>query len=407
MVRRWMPLLRPSASLTATELSLRLRQQELVSDFGRFALQTDDLQGILDEASRVAADGLQTRFAKVLECISSDKAFLVRSGVGWKPGVVGHARVGSSLESPAGYAFHTGEPVLANDLAMESRFRTPSLFVEHGIRSAINVLIRASDEPFGVLEVDSSDRGAFSDSDVAFLQTLANSLAVAIHAQRREAKRAEILREKEALLRENQDLLQDKDILLREIHHRVTNSLQLVHSMLSIQLGTLEDREARVQVGQAAARVLAIGAVHRRLYQGNALMAADARDYLASLLDDMKALLPTTGDRSLVLNMASFSLSADELAQLGLVAVELVTNALKHGRGRVDVEVRRRDDCLQIAVSDEGRGFPENFDPATSKGLGLKIVSTQARPPSGAAISVDRSVPFARIIVRIAVRTAA
>ncbi len=136
-------------------------------------------------------------------------------------------------------------------------------------------------------------------------------------------------------------------------------------------------------------------------------MAADARDYLAGLLDDMKALLPTTGDRSLVLDMASFSLSADELAQLGLVAVELVTNALKHGRGRVDVEVKRRDDCLQIAVADEGRGFPENFDPATSKGLGLKIVSTQARPPSGAAISVDRSVPFARLIVRMAVRTAA
>jgi two-component sensor histidine kinase len=387
-----------TANLSTFELRLRLRQQELVADLGRFALQTDDLQAILDEASSAAAEGLEARFAKVLEYLPEETAFLVRSGVGWRPGVVGHARVGADSQSPAGYAFRTGDPVFSNDLATEPRFRTPHLLAEHGVRSAINVLIKTNGEAFGVLEVDSSQRGEFGGSDVVFLRGLANMLAAAIRAQKRENARAETLRENEQLLRE-------KDLLVKEIHHRVTNSLQLVHSSLTIQLATLDSTEARERVAEAAARVLAIGAVHRRLYQGGSPLAADAGQYMRGLLDDMKLLLPISG-RGLSLDVASVRLSADELAHLGLITVELVTNALKHGQGKMHVAVTRDGDCLEIAVSDEGEGFSASFDPTTSQqssgsGLGLKIVSSLARPPHGAAIAVDRSVAFGRIVVRM------
>src|SRR4029453_9001800 len=187
-----MPLLSMPADLSAPELRLRLRQQEIVAEFGCFALKTDDLQAILDKASRVAAVALETEYAKVLQCLPHEKAFLVRSGVGWKPGVVGHARVGNDLQSPAGYAFRTGEPVLSNDLDSEPRFRTPKLLAEHGIRSAINVLVRADGDAFGVLEVDSTNRGEFANFDIAFLQTLANTLGVAIRAQQREDVKAQM-----------------------------------------------------------------------------------------------------------------------------------------------------------------------------------------------------------------------
>ena len=400
-----MPSRRALADLSAAELRLRLHQQELVAGFGCFALETDDLQAILDEASRVAALGLATQCAKVLQCLPDEKAFLVRSGVGWKPGVVGHARVGNDLESPAGYAFRTGEPVLANDLPSEPRFRTPKLLADHGIRSAINVLIRTNGVAFGVLEVDSTNRGEFAASDIAFLQTLANTLAVAIRAQQREDAKALMLREKEALLFENERLLRDKDMLVREIHHRVTNSLQLVHSTLSIQLKTLANEQARAQVAEAASRVLAIAAVHRRLYQEGSAQAADARTYLRGLLDDMRALLPFAGDRSLSLDMEAFTLSADNLAHLGLIVVELVTNALKHGRGRVEVAVKREEDCLKIVVSDEGAGFPPSFDPSARDRLGLKIVSAMAGPARGTSIEVDRSAPVSRIVVTMALKS--
>ncbi|MFZ5782838.1 MAG: sensor histidine kinase [Pseudomonadota bacterium] len=381
------------------ELALRLRQQELVARFGRFALDTSDLQAILDEASRLAGVGLEVRLTKVLQYLPEDGDFLVRAGTGWRPGIVGHARVGGGLASPAGYAFRTHAPVVANDLAHESRFRVPALLVEHGVRSAINVHIRTAQEDFGVLEVDSTDRGAFGDADVAFLQGLANMLAVAISAQQREQLRERTLREKEALLRENQQLLHDKDLLAREIHHRVTNSLQLVHSALVIQLRTLRDSEARTQVAQAAGRVLAIAAVHRRLYKGGSPVAADCGEYLRGLVDEMRELLPPSGDRGLALESEAMRLSADQLANLGLIVVELVTNALKHGRGRVTVVVRRGDGAVMIAVSDEGGGFPAGFEPRTGTGLGLQIVASLTGPARAAAIAIDRSVPFSRIMV--------
>ena len=396
-----MPMRHQHADLSAAQLSLRLHQQELVAAFSCFALDTADFQAILDEASRVAAEGLQVRLAKVLQFLPEEKAFLVRAGVGWKPGVVGHARVGADEQSPAGYAFLTGEPVITDDLASEPRFRTPQLLLDHGVRSAINVLVTNGGR-FGVLEVDSTNRGEFGTSDVAFLQALANTLSAALRAQEREDGKSAMLREKEALLLENQRLLADKDLLVREIHHRITNSLQLVHGALTLQLRTLDDARARASVSDAAARVLAIAAVHRRLYRGGSPVAADARDYLEGLLEDLKLLLPSSGERRLVLDVHTLMLSADDLSHLGLIVVELVTNALKHGRGKVTIAVMPEAEALAISVSDEGPGFPAGFDAAASAGLGLKIVTSMAGHLPGRALVVDRSVPFARIQVRMA-----
>ncbi len=390
--------------LSEPELSLRLQQQELVAEFGRFAMETDSLQPILDQASIVAARGLGTAFAKVLEYFPGDMSFVVRSGIGWHDGVVGHARVGADLQSPAGYAFRTGKPVISNHLTNEQRFRTPTLLAEHGIRSAINVLIGARDaEPFGVLEGDSRRRGLFDAHDVAFLQALANTLAVALEAQRRQDAREGLLREKEALLLENQALLREKDLLMEEVHHRVMNSLHLVQSIMTMQARTCASTEAREQIEEAASRIMTIGAVHRRLYQGSSVVSADAGQYLRGLLDDMRGVLPSgTDNRALVLEVGSFSLTGTDITSLGLITGELVTNALKYGQGRVRVEVQQRIGGLHISVSDEGPGFPPDYDPAASRGLGMRLVTSLAKAPKGQAIRVDRSVPFGRMVVATA-----
>ncbi len=397
-----MSVLKAAMNLSVPELSLRLRQQELVAEFGRFAIQTDSFQGILDEASVVAAEGLEVGFAKVLEYIPGDMAFAVRAGVGWHEGVVGHARVGADLQSPAGYAFRSGNPVISNHLGGEQRFRTPTLLADHDIRSAINVLVQGSDgERFGVLEGDSIHRGDFNEHDIAFLQALANTLAVAVEAQNRQHVREQLLREKEALLLENQALLREKDVLMQEVHHRVKNSLQLVHNILAMQARTLSSPEAREQVEEAAERIMTIAAVHHRLYAGGSVTETDAAQYLRDPLNEMRGLLPNLGnDRALDLNIEPFLIAADNIAPLGLIACELITNALKHGRGRVQVAVRRDVSGLEISVSDEGGGFAAEFSPTVKRGLGMRLIGLLARAPDGAAIEVDRSVEFGRIVVR-------
>ena len=167
---------------SADELAYRLRQQELLAAFGLFACQRrDDLETVLFEATRVCAEGLQTKLCKVLQATGDPvQRLLVRAGVGWAAGVIGRATIGADLASPAGYALKTGRPVISNHLGNEGRFRTPSLLAEHGVRRAINVLIPDGDQPFGVLEADSPSDGRFTNHDVAFMQALANLLGAAI-----------------------------------------------------------------------------------------------------------------------------------------------------------------------------------------------------------------------------------
>ena len=173
------------------ELAYRLRQQRVLADFGLLALSCRGVDELLEAATRLCANGLITRYCKVLEYLPGQNRFLVRAGVGWHDGVVGHATIGADLESPAGFAFNTARSVISNHLQSESRFRTPQLLEEHGIKRAINVVIAggADTPPFGVLEADSAQEGRFEEADLAFMQGFANLLGVAIDRHRADQQR--------------------------------------------------------------------------------------------------------------------------------------------------------------------------------------------------------------------------
>jgi two-component sensor histidine kinase len=374
------------ATISTDELTLRLAQQELVARFGLFALEPGPFQRLVDEACRVAALGLGTDLAKVLRYRPTLNDFLVEAGVGWHAGVVGNSTLGSGLDSPAGYAMHTGQPTMSNLLSQEGRFRVPALLAEHGVQSAINVMIEGRDrKPYGVLEVDSTRRHDFVHADTAFLQSLANVLAAGL-------ARVESELAKDALLL-------DKDLLMREVHHRVKNSLQLVRTMLGLQARGSSD-ETREQLDMAAGRIMSIAAVHQRLYEGGSVADGDVVAYLDGLLDDMRGMLDDiAGDRAIVLECEALMLSADALTPLGLIVSELVTNALKYGEGRIRVRVERGDMSLNIVVEDEGERFP--LEPSRHRGLGMRLIAALARRPAGQAIMVDPSVPFSRVVVNL------
>src|SRR4029079_4617356 len=185
------------------------------------ALRGTPFAELLDHTAGLAAEGLNADFGKILEFMPNERRFLVRAGGGWDPGVVGSATVGADIASPAGYALRTGQAVISNHLENEERFRTPELLVEHGIRRAMNVILQGDNSPFGVLEVDSRSDGEFSESDIVFLQGAANVLGMAIERQRMELRL--------------QEALNHHQVLLKEVNHRVNNSLQIVVAMLHHQ----------------------------------------------------------------------------------------------------------------------------------------------------------------------------
>ena len=167
-------------------LRSRIRQQEILAEFGVTALKGIPLMELLNAAVRLAAEGLEAEFCKVLEYIPTENRLLMRAGIGWHEGLVGTATIGADLASPSGFALRTGKPVISNHLENEERFRTPELLAVHGVRRAMNVIFQGDGAPYGVLEVDSRSEGEFSEHDIAFLQGAANILGMAIERQRHE-----------------------------------------------------------------------------------------------------------------------------------------------------------------------------------------------------------------------------
>lgn len=358
-----------SEDLTGRALRTRIRQQELLAELGVLALQGTSFVGLLNHAARVTSEGLSAEYCKVLEYIPAENRLLVRAGVGWDEGVVGSASVGADLASPAGYALRTGKPVISNHLENEQRFRTPELLVEHGIRRAMNVILQGDGTPFGVLEVDSKSEGEFSEHDVAFLQGAANILGMAIEQQ-------EYQRKLQAALDRHQ-------ILLKEVNHRVKNSLQVVAGMLQLQATAVGDPELSERLQEASSRVSAVGRAYERLAYNADYEQIDLVEYIREVLGDLEIMVAPCKVQFDAPEKIEFA--ADRAILLGLIINELVSNAGKYAYvdcpgGAIWVRLSRSDkNEILVSIRDEGVGLPSGFDPSTSKRLGTRIVNTLSK----------------------------
>ena len=347
------------------ELPYRLRQQSLLGDFGRIAMLTRDFTVILQRATELCAQGLGVRFAKVLEFLPDEKRLMVRAGVGWAPGTINIVSLGADTGSPAGYAYETGNSVISNHLEAETRFRTPQLLADHGIRRAINVLIERGAEgnqSFGVLEVDSADPGEFDEADAHFLAGFASLLGIAIERQQADANL--------------QKALDHQELLTREMSHRVKNSLTSVVGLLRVQARSAESEEVRNALDDASARVETIAQVHDHLWRGSQIGFVDLEDFMIELCKKLKG---ATGRLALHCRVDSMLLSADHAIPLGLLVNEIVTNAVKYaypeGEGVIEISAREIEGQLRLEVSDQGISLPDGFDidqPRTS--LGFRVI---------------------------------
>ena len=357
-----------ASELTLRALRQRIRQQEILAELGVGALQGAGFDQLLADTARLTAEGLRTEFCKVLEYIPAENRFLVRAGVGWESGIVGVASIGADLASPAGFALKTGRPVISNHLEIEERFRTPEILVRHGIHRAMNVILQGEGRPFGVLEVDSRSEDEFVEHDLAFLQGAANILGMAIERQRQE-------RNLKAALERHQ-------FLIKEMNHRVKNSLALVASMLRLQAREDCDPTFAERLEDATLRVGAIARVHEQLYQSTDIERFDVGRYIEAICKDLSASFAQC--EISVRAQPGIVISADRAISSALIVTELVSNAAKHayhghGAGRVWVNIATTGvEGFSISVRDEGAGLPEGFQIGKGRGLGTRMVRALA-----------------------------
>jgi two-component system, sensor histidine kinase PdtaS len=365
---------KPKQPLLRDELPYRLRQQSLLGEFGRIAMQTRDYRHILQRATELCSQGLQARFAKVLEYLPDQNRLMVRAGVGWAPGTIDIVSLAADIGSPAGFAYQTGQTVISNHLEAETRFRTPQLLADHGVRRAINVLIEKGGDGnsfFGVLEVDSADPGQFDQADADFLAGFAGLLGVAIERQQADARL--------------QEALEHQALLTREMSHRVKNSLTSVVGLLRVQARSAQSQDVKNALEDASLRVATIAEVHDHLWRGSRIGFVDLADFMTELCKKLKG---NTDGHTLHCHADPMLLSADNAIPLGLLINELVTNAIKYaypgGDGAIGVAAREIDGHLHVEVSDEGIGLPDGFaidQPRAS--LGFKVIAGMARQLQG------------------------
>jgi two-component sensor histidine kinase len=218
-----------------------------------------------------------------------------------------------------------------------------------------------------------------------FIELLAASIAQEITRSRLQREKEQAERE----VRESRDRLEllaaQQAVLLKEMNHRVANSLQLISSLIELQARKVGDETARALLRQAAERVEAVTLVHRRLYTSQDVETVDMASYLAGLVEELsRATHGSDGAGTIQFSCVPVRLETDRAVALGLVVNELVTNALKYayaegvGPVRVTLDHGDGDGMLRLIVEDDGVGFADDA-PARGSGLGSLIVNSMAQ----------------------------
>jgi two-component sensor histidine kinase len=188
--------------------------------------------------------------------------------------------------------------------------------------------------------------------------------------------RAALAREA-ALLREKDALIEAQATLSRESDHRFLNNLQMVSSLLSMQSRAAGSAEAASALAHAADRVATIGRIHRHLHSHDGVESVAFKVFLKELCRDVTGMMTSGGCAARIVSVEGVELGLPTSigTPLGFIASELITNALKYGDGPVTVrlESNLRNACA-LSVENTGPPLPEGFDPAASKGFGMRII---------------------------------
>jgi PAS domain S-box-containing protein len=175
--------------------------------------------------------------------------------------------------------------------------------------------------------------------------------------------------------------LAEKEVLLKEIHHRVKNNLQIMASLISLQAGYAVDGKDVELFGESQDRIISMAAIHELLYERDNLSEIDLADYLSVLADNLSEII-LRSNAVLERRMTSITVNPDIALPIGLIANELLTNAAKYAfpggderkPGRIEMSLSERTGAMELRIADNGVGLPEDFDPENTPTLGMSLV---------------------------------
>jgi two-component sensor histidine kinase len=346
------------------ELSTLAQVSETVTS----PLYLDEMLGlIVDMAARV----MHARGCSLMLLDEERGELVLRAAQGLGPGYRKRPplRVGEGI---IGQVAQTGQPILAEDVRRDPRYRYPEIACQEGLCSLLCVPLRVRERVIGVLNGYTGEPHTFTPEEVGLFQTLANQTALAI---------------------ENSRLVVNTAVV-REMHHRVKNNLQTIAMLLRLQLGDRNQIDPQQALGESINRVLSIAAVHEALSQ-KGFQLVDVRQVLEQVARTVTHnRVHPRKDLRVEVHGDEIALPSRSATALTLAVNELIQNALKHafvGReaGRIDITLRRRTSEFEVDVRDDGVGLPP--DQPCLHGLGLQIIDTLVGQDLGGQLRVERS----------------
>ena len=180
--------------------------------------------------------------------------------------------------------------------------------------------------------------------------------------------------------------LSEKEVLLKEIHHRVKNNLQIISSLLALRADTVLDENIREVLIESQQRIRSMSLIHEHFYQSETLARVDFGDYLVRLVNSLyrSSSSINEGIKLDIKAEENITLNMETAVPLGLMVNELVNNAFKHafksGEGLLSITLKRESpDTYNLTVADDGPGLPSDFNIATTASLGMRLVETFTR----------------------------
>jgi PAS domain S-box-containing protein len=274
-----------------------------------------------------------------------------------------------------------GDPVTANN--NEVIFRSNNGENKSINRQALVAPLKSGNSVTGLVEISSSCDECYSNDELKIFNALVQQLSLArtnaIYYSQAKNEIAERKRAEKVII----DSLKEKELLIKEIHHRVKNNLQIISSLLKLQSGYIRDKEAHEMLGESRNRIQSMAIVHQKLYQSKSLSKIDFHDYINQLLMHLFQVYTIDNDIiSLSIKTRDVSMGIDTAIPCGLIINELVSNSLKYAfpegrKGSIEIEMRKSGiGMFELTVSDSGIGFPVEIDFRNTTSLGLQLIIT-------------------------------
>lgn len=291
------------------------------------------------------------------------------------------------------FVHRTYETVLLKNAAEEGLFKDNTEVQSLKLRSIFCFPLVKQSKLIGVLYLENRlVPNVFGGKEAEMTRLLSTQIAISI-------ENARLIEEMRIAEKQIKGSLKEKEVLLKEVHHRVKNNLQVISSLFSMQSRTVSDPEILQVIRESQNRVRSMALVHEKLHQSKDLSNVDFSGYLKMLVSNLfRAYGFDSGERRVVLSLdaENYTFSIDVSIPLGLIINELMSNCLKHafpnGRnGKIHVEMKKveGEKAIRILIQDDGIGMPADLDVQKTSSLGLQLVYTLAEQV-GALIELDR-----------------